>query len=246
MLSDRQLQRFSELGHLTVPGVFDQDTVNSALADIERWSHEFLEQMTDGQRKWYLERADTTGTMLRKLDEPVFQRPVFRNMAHSSTLVTIVEQLIGSGVSIFFSQVFCKPPEVGGPKPVHQDNFYFGPDNPDATLTVWIALDEATTENGCLFYGDGSHRGEILAHVSPADEPFNLQIPTQKLGTYQMTPAPVPAGGVSFHHGNTWHQSGSNTSSRPRRAVAFHYLRNDASLVRPALEYDSSVVVKIT
>ena len=45
---------------------------------------------------------------------------------------------------------------------------------------------------------------------------------------------------VSLHHGDTLHQSSSNTSSRPRRAVAIHYLRHDAKLVRPALPFDES------
>lgn len=246
MLSDHQLHRFKQLGHVTVPNVFGQHVVAAALADVDSWSRNFLAQMSDDKKKWYIERGDASGTMLRKLDEPVFHRPVFREMAESPELISIVEQLIGSGVTVFFSQVFCKPPEVGGPKPVHQDNFYFGPDNLDATLTVWIALDDATVENGCLFYGDGSHLGSIYPHVAPPDQPFNLQVGAEKITDYEMTPAPVAAGGVSFHHGNTWHQSSSNTSSRPRRAVALHYLQNDASLVEPALKYDKSVLVRIT
>ena len=229
-----------------MPALFSPSTVAKALSDVEDWSRAFMASLAEDQRAWFLERADTTGTLLRKLDEPVFHRPVFRAMAQSEQLVSIVEQLIGSGVSVFFSQVFCKPPEVGGPKPVHQDNFYFGPDDLDATLTVWIALDDATLENGCLFYGDSSQRGPVYEHVAPADEPFNLQIPKDQLDIYEMTAAPVPAGGVSFHHGNTWHQSSSNTSSPPRRAAALHFLRNDVSLVNPALEYDPAVVVKIS
>ncbi len=246
MLSDPQLDQFRQLGHLTIPEVFDRRTVAGALADIDSWSREFLEQISEEQQRWYLEQADTTGTVLRKLDEPVFHRTLLRQMAQSEQLVGSVEQLIGPGVSVFFSQVFCKPPGLGGPKPVHQDNFYFGPDDLDATLTVWIALDDATRENGCLFYGNGSHRGPVYEHMAPPDEPYNLQIPSDQVDHYPMTPAPVPAGGISFHHGNTWHQSSSNTSSRPRRAIAMHYLRNNASLIKPALPYDPSVVVKIS
>ena len=246
MLSDHQTERFRNLGHVTVPDVFDRHMVAAALADVDTWSREYLEQMPRDQRKWYVEQADASGTLLRKLDNPVFERPVFRRMANSENLISMVEQFIGSGVSVFFSQVFCKPREVGGPKPVHQDNFYFGPDNPDATLTVWIALDDATVENGCLYYGDGSHLAPVIEHVAPSNEPFNLQIPAAKLGEFPMNPAPVPAGGISIHHGNTWHQSSRNTSSRPRRAVAMHYLRNDARLINPALSYDPSVVVRVT
>lgn len=246
MLTPEQLDVFHRDGHVTVPDVFDAATVEACVDDIHRWSDEFLATITASQRAWFLEQASGSQVRLRKLDEPVFHRPVFRRMAMSTVLVSKVEQLIGSGVSVFFSQVFCKPAEIGGPKPVHQDNFYFGPSDRDATLTVWIAIDEATVENGCLFYGNGSHRGEVYSHRAPPEEPFNLQIPAAALGDYPMTPAPVPAGGVSFHHGNTWHQSSSNRSTRPRRAAAFHFLRNDVALSDPALPYDPDVVVRIS
>lgn len=246
MLTETQLEQFQQTGHVTVEGLLNSQTLASALADIESWSHEFRSRMTADQQPWYIERGDATGTQLRKLDEPVYHRAIFRRIAQQPELVSSVEQLIGRSVSVFFSQIFCKPPEVGGPKPVHQDNFYFGPDDLNATLTVWIALDDARVENGCLYYADGSHRGPIYEHVAPPGEPFNLQIPAEHIEDFPMTPAPVPAGGVSFHHGNTWHQSSSNTSTRPRRAAAFHYLRNDASLIRPALKYNADVVVKIT
>jgi ectoine hydroxylase-related dioxygenase (phytanoyl-CoA dioxygenase family) len=178
------------------------------------------------------------------LDNPVFHRPVFRELATSDRLVALVAQIVGNGVRVFFSQVFFKPPERGGPKPLHQDNFYFGPDNDDAMVTAWIALDEATVENGCLYYGDGSNHGELLEHFAPEGEPFNLQIRRDAASAYAMTPAPVPRGGVSFHHGRTLHQSSANRSTKWRRAAAVHYLRNDACLLHPALPYDSDVVVQ--
>jgi len=242
MLSEQHLQTFREAGHVTVPGVLTADQIAAAGRDVETWSAEFLADLSEDRRRWYLENNGHS-SVLRKLDNPAFQRPFFRSLACEAKLVAMVERLIGPGVSVFFSQVFCKPPEVGGPKPVHQDNFYFGPDDPDATLTVWIALDDATVENGCLFYADGSNRGPVYAHEAPADEPFNLQVSAEHLSEYSMTSAEVPAGGISFHHGNTWHQSSANTSPRSRRAVVFHYLRNDAKLVTPALDYDLSVVV---
>lgn len=245
MLSNSEISIFRRLGHLTVGDVLNAGDVAEAIADVEAWSREFLEQLESDQRRWYLEDGGQH-SMLRKLDNPAWNRPFFQALAKSRTLVTAVEQLIGPGVSVFFSQVFCKPPEVGGPKPVHQDNFYFGPGDSDATLTVWIALDDATVENGCLFYGDTSNHGPVFEHVAPPDEPYNLQVAPEHVNKYEMTAAPVPAGGISFHHGNTWHQSSANTSPRARRAVVFHYLRNDATLVCPALEYDESVVVRVS
>lgn len=242
MLTNDQLQTFRDTGHVTVPAVLSADQLSAAVADIQAWSTEFLQNLPADQRRWYLENQGTSSS-LRKLDNPAFHRPVFRQLAQDARLVAMVEQLIGPDVCIFFSQVFCKPPEVGGPKPVHQDNFYFGPDCSDATLTVWMALDNATPENGCLFYADGSHLGPVYHHEAPEAEPYNLQIAAEFRQDYAMTAAPVPAGGVSFHHGNTWHQSASNTSQHARRAVVFHYLRNSAALISPALQYDLSIVV---
>ena len=52
--------------------------------------------------------------------------------------------------------------------------------------------------------------------------------------------------GVSFHHGNTPHQSSANQSGRPRRAAAIHYPRSDARLVKPDLSYDEQLIVAVT
>jgi ectoine hydroxylase-related dioxygenase (phytanoyl-CoA dioxygenase family) len=245
VLSDLQVKEFRATGHLTVPDVLTPDQVSTALDDIHHWGDEFLENLADDQKRWYLEPGGQ-GTALRKLDNPAFHRQTFQQLAKSDNVVAMVEQLIGPGVSVFFSQIFCKPPEIGGPKPIHQDNFYFGPDDLNATLTVWIALDTATVQNGCLFYGDSSNLGPIHPHIAPKGEPFNLQLSPERHHEYAMTPAPVQSGGISFHHGNTWHQSSANTSDHARRAVAFHYLQKDARLVQPALDYDASVLLPVT
>ena len=246
MLAVEQIENFRRDGQLTGLGLFGVEQIDGALADLAEWDAEFRTTLTDEQRQWYLENPADPASPFRKLDNPVYHRAAFRELALTPALVEAVEQLIGQGVSLFFSQIFCKAPSVGGPKPVHQDNFYFAPDNPDALLTTWIALDAATEENGCLHYGHGSHREPVLAHAAPEGEPFNLQVPAPVAAKYPMTPAPVPSGAVSFHHGNTLHQSSANRSAFPRRAVTFHFLQNDAKLVNPALDYKSAHAVKIS
>ena len=73
-----------------------------------------------------------------------------------------------------------------------------------------------------------------------------LQLPAALLSKQPMTPAPVRKGGVSFHHGNTFHQSGPNHSTRWRRACALHYVRNDVEFAHPALPYDNGLKLRIT
>ncbi|HUN51543.1 MAG TPA: phytanoyl-CoA dioxygenase family protein, partial [Candidatus Sulfotelmatobacter sp.] len=184
--------------------------------------------------------------VLRKLDNPHVHCEAVRRLAADPRLVGLVESAIGEGISVYFSQIFFKPPEGGGPKPAHQDNFYFGPNDRDGIVTAWVALDDATVENGCLYFGEGSNHGPVFEHVAPSDEPFNLQLTAATLAAQRMAPAPVPCGGVSFHHGNTVHQSGPNLSRRWRRACALHYVGKNTFFANPALPYDHSLVVRIT
>ena len=109
------------------------------------------------------------------------------------------------------------------------------------------AVVEASLYAGLNFYAGYpiTPSSEIAEHLAPDGEPYNLQIPDAVASQFEMLPAPVPRGGVSFHHGNTPHQSSANRSTRPRRAAAFHYLRDDATLSNPALSYDPGFSVKV-
>lgn len=245
-LSDVDLALYRHTGHLTVPGLFEQRTTDALIADIQDWGEAFLADLPAEQRAWYVDGGVKARSVLRKLDNPHHHRDAVRELARTPALVDLVEQFIGPGVSVYFSQIFFKPPEGGGPKPAHQDNFYFGPNDVEGVVTAWIALDDATLENGCLYFGEGSHRGPVYAHVAPPDEPYNLQLPSEILARQPMTPAPVMRGGVSFHHGNTFHQSAPNLSPRWRRACALHYVNAHTFFERPALPYDDTLRLRIS
>ena len=239
------LREYARNGHVTIANIFSRDQMDVAIADIMAWADETLAGMDDETRQWYVDDNVKTASVLRKLDDPVFHRPAFRKLASNPKLVEAVEAIIGPCLRVAFSQIFFKPPGGGGPKPVHQDNFYFGCNNKDGMVTAWLALDEATVENGCLYFADGTNNGPVLRHEAPAGEPFNLLIPDEEACAFEMTPAPVPKGGVSFHHGNTLHQSSSNTSAHWRRAAAFHYINKETMFTSPALEYDDARMVAI-
>jgi phytanoyl-CoA hydroxylase len=238
------LEEYKTKGHTTVPGVFTPAEMDAAIEDIGRWGEEFLRELPADQRRWYVDGGVKAKEVLRKLDNPHHYRQSMRRLACDARLVSLVESVIGAGVSVYFSQIFFKAPGGGGPKPPHQDNFYFGPRDPEALVTAWIAFDDATVENGCMFFGEGSQLRPLIAHIAPAGEPFNLQVPAAT--AVAMTPAPVPKGGVSFHHGGVLHQSGPNHSRRWRRACALHYVRNDNAFVQPALPYDASLFLRVT
>ena len=233
-------------GHVTLAGIFRPAEMDAAVVDVMAWADTVLEGLSEADRHWYVDRSVVSAEVLRKLDNPHFHRPFFRDLAADPRLVSAVEAVLGPGVGVYFSQIFFKPPHGGGPKPVHQDNYYFGPSNPDGVVTAWIALDDATTENGCLYFGDGTHLGPVYHHVAPADRRFDLHVPDAIAAEHPMTPAPVPKGGVSLHHGGTFHQSSDNRSERWRRACALHYVSNKTRFVTPALPYDDTMVIRVT
>ena len=233
-------------GHVTVPDVFPAARMDEAIADAVRWGDEALERLSVRERRWYVDEGARGATVLRKLDNPHTVRASFAALARDRNLTDLVESLIGPGISVYFSQLFFKPPHGGGPKPAHQDNFYFGPSDPEGVITAWIALDDADEENGCLSYGRATHLRTLLPHAAPEDRPFDLQISDAEVARLEMRAAPVPKGGVSFHHGGTVHRSADNRSHRWRRACAFHYVRNSVVFDTPALPYDDSLVVRIT
>ncbi|MEO7057084.1 MAG: phytanoyl-CoA dioxygenase family protein [Caldimonas sp.] len=233
-------------GHVTVNGVFAPAEADAVVADIEAWGETFLAELPVEQRAWYVDGGVQARTVLRKLDNPHAHRTGVAALARDPRLVALAEQFVGAGVSVYFSQIFFKPPEGGGPKPAHQDNFYFGPTDIEGVVTAWIALDDATLENGCLYFGDGTNQGPVYSHIAPAGEPFNLQLPPAVLDRQPMVPAPVRKGGVSFHHGNTFHQSGPNHSARWRRACALHYVKNGVEFASPALPYDHALKMRVS
>ena len=100
--------------------------------------------------------------VLRKLNQPVYERTDFRRMTSYPVLV-LCGATHWTGVSVYFSQIFCKALNGSVAKPVHQDNLYFDSDNTDALITAWIALDDATVGNGCLCFAEGTHLGPSLS-----------------------------------------------------------------------------------
>jgi len=125
--SDADVAAYRRAGHLTVAGVFEAHEVEVVIEDIHRWGEEFLRDLPPERRHWYIDGGATGQTVLRKLDNPHARRESVARLARSPRLVGRVESLIGPGVSVYFSQIFFKAPGGGGPKTVHQDNYYFGP-----------------------------------------------------------------------------------------------------------------------
>jgi hypothetical protein len=106
----------------------------------------------------------------------------------------------------------------GGETFWHQDAVYrqdaLGRPLPHLAAAVWIPLDQATLENGCLHYIRGSHLGKVRSHYLQ-----NGHVVTADVDSSQAIAAPVSAGEAMVHHCRTLHYAGPNDTDKPRRAV---------------------------
>jgi phytanoyl-CoA hydroxylase len=225
-VTEEQVARFHEQGYLVVHDAFTPDEVAAALAG--------LLDLIDGQHPGFTRgiqfeagaRAllptlprERKQDAVRKLMRFVDHDPRLRAMAGHPRLLATLERLIGEPPALFQDQALLKPPLLGREKPWHQDNAYFNLPPAATVVGVWIALDEATPENGCMHLIPGSHRRGPVVHFKRRD----WQICDTDVATGQVVAVPLQPGGCLLFHGLLHHGTPPSRSPRRRRAVQFHY-----------------------
>ena len=150
----------------------------------------------------------------------------FLNHARVPEVLDMVEQVLGPDFALWNSSFFAKPALNGFATPWHQDGEYW-PIRPLATCTVWIAVDDAAPENGCLRFIRGSHRRRrLLSHCtnSSPDLTLNQELVDSEYDETQAVDLILEAGRISLHDVFLAHGSEANTSPRPRRGMTLRYM----------------------
>ena len=167
--------------------------------------------------------ADRSEEMLQimemwRLDEE------YQKLLYHKPLLDIVESLIGTEIQLFHDQALYKPAYHGGEVFWHQDNAYWQCDPPNL-VSIWIALDDADEENGCMNVIPSSHFEGLTSHGRAKSEkgelPALLEVDADET---RAVAVPVKAGYVMLHHCMTLHQTNPNRSPRDRRAMVIHYM----------------------
>jgi hypothetical protein len=194
-----------------------------------------LPEATLGRLREALDRlvADNPGTRpeqlvnahLRRGPEGVRGSDVFLDLARDRAVVDLAAELVGPDVVLWGCQVFCKPGGDGMEVPWHQDGHYW-PIRPLATCTAWIALDDSTTENGCLRVIPGSHRRGLLPHArTPRDRVvLDLEVDPAACDAAAARDVVLEAGQLSLHDVYLVHGSRPNRSPRRRAGLAIRYM----------------------
>jgi ectoine hydroxylase-related dioxygenase (phytanoyl-CoA dioxygenase family) len=222
-LSDEQVSFFNEYGYLKNIRVLTNDQVDALCAEVD-------ELMTPAQANnplWYEHHSNESTVPDLILFHALGAwriRAGLHDVLWNPAFTAAATQLLGGAVRFWHDQLFCKPARHGGVVAWHQDYSYWTRTQPMAHLTCHIALDDATTENGCLHYVPRSHKWDLLPRVGLAGDMEAIQsvLNDEQRAEFRPVAIELKRGECSFHHPLMLHGSYSNKSARARRATVIN------------------------
>lgn len=230
-----------ELTHLRqaaakVVDAFDierQRTVFST-GDRDRGRDEYFMDSAEAVHCFLEEDAlDANGQLLKpkrlainKIGHAMHDRiPAFRDFCRLPLFGACLRDLGYQQPLLWQTMYIFKQPHIGGEVRWHQDASYLAADPPGVT-GIWIALEDASRKNGCLWVQPGGHRSPLreIYEVDPESRHGELRViddspwPTKDQGV----PLEVPTGSMVFFHDHMPHYSSENRSDRSRQAFTLH------------------------
>ena len=164
---------------------------------------------------------------------------LFRGLARDPRLLDALEPILGPNIEFLSDKVVFKSATTTAGSPWHQDWPYWEGLH---KISVWIALDYATPENGCLKMIPGSHK-RLAVHDGTAKEGegFGYRLRPEAVEESEAVILPCAPGDVVLFHDLTLHASFPNTSGKDRWSVISTY----RSASEPDLEYSWSVAKEV-
>ena len=215
-----EIEQFRKRGFVVMEGFLDD-------AELEHWR---------GVTEEAIRLRLTGGILNNQADPEAFYAQVFTQCLnlrdlHPEMAALIYDERVGrlagelagvEGVRIWHDQALVKPP-YGNHTAFHFDDPYWSFYSRQA-VNVWLALDEATLANGCLWYLPGTQheaRFELVPIRENLGDIFKVYPEWKKIAA---VPAPCPAGSAIFHNAMVAHGAGVNMTPRHRRAMTWAYM----------------------
>ncbi|MDC0670451.1 phytanoyl-CoA dioxygenase family protein [Nannocystis radixulma] len=262
MLSRAQVDEFREQGYLVLPGLVPGEALAAieaaALAIVDRFDpaaertvfstkdrdagrDDAFFASAEGVRCFLEEEAlDVAGALrcpprlaVNKIGHALHDLvPEFREFCRMPCFGELLRDVGYAAPVLWQTMVIFKQPHIGGEVRWHQDATYLITEPPCVT-GLWVALEAAHRDNGCLWVQPGGHR-------TPLRERYEVDWRTRvgTLRTVDATPWPslaeavaleVPAGSVVVFHDHLPHRSAPNHSPASRHAFTMHVAEQGAA-----------------
>jgi hypothetical protein len=214
VLSDAELETYHRDGQLTPRHRLS----DGLLADMTGCIEALMAQNPDVRPEQlvgaHVDRSADTG--VRGVSELL-------QLASHADILDMVEQVMGPDLILWGSQVFSKPAGDGLAIPWHQDGQYW-PVRPLRTVTVWIAIDPARVENGCMRVIPGTHCQGLMPHESTDDPGLALNQGISQVDERRAVDVELAPGQLSLHDSMLVHGSNANRSGQRRCGYAIRYM----------------------
>jgi ectoine hydroxylase-related dioxygenase (phytanoyl-CoA dioxygenase family) len=207
-----QVQFYKENGYLKFGRIFTQPEMDT----LRRHVDDMIANLAEGQRP-------------EAMDVPHLKDPwLFRYLADPRVL-DIIEAFIGPDILLWSSHFIAKPGGDGKAVPWHTDGAYWGERlKPMNVITLWLAVDESSRDNGCMRVLPGSHREKAsMKEYEPVDHATNVfgaQIKPELLDESKAVDLELKVGECHFHDAWTIHGSSPNTSPKRRCGYTMRYM----------------------
>ncbi len=170
--------------------------------------------------------------------------PFWVRLISDDRLLDIAAQYVGPDIALFASHYLSKPPGDGMPVLWHQDGAYW-PLEPMQVVTLWLAVDDSTPENGCMRVIPGT-QGMDLQQLQSKTDVANVLSSTMDTGLVDESKAVdivLRAGDVSVHHPNVIHGSNANTSGQRRCGLTIRYIPT-STRIRTEQQWPSAFLLR--
>lgn len=227
-VTQAQIDQFDELGYFVVEDLYTPEELAELTRITDEAEDEAIAELKRQADERFLISENGAITFAGQL---VRQKPEIRPFVKNEKILGICLDLIGPNVRMYHDQAVYKMTEKPRRFPWHQDNGYLFVE-PQHYLTCWIALTDATIDNGCPQVAPGLHKDGTLAHyyVDTLGYECFEEPPTEPLI------AEVKAGGAVFFSSLTPHLTGPNFTNFTRKAYIVQYASSDARVLEGSAE----------
>lgn len=150
--------------------------------------------------------------------------PVFRPWTRSPKVAALMRALGFQQPLPVQSMLIFKQPFVGGEVVPHQDSSFIAT-APLSCVGIWLGLEDARRDNGCLWALPGSHHAGVHRRFLRApDGAVSFDAPSPAFDDAEFVPVEVPAGSLVLLHGANVHLSRENSSPQSRHAYSVHFV----------------------
>lgn len=218
-LTEEQIVFFRENGFLSIERI----TTDVEIAWLKQVYDDLFQARTGEDKGFFYDlaapRAHKGRDLLPQVLGPDMAVPELRESQYFLNARKLGSRLLGADekISVGGHMIF-KPAEYGAATPWHQDEAYWDPHVYQNSLSVWLTLDEATVESGCMQFIPKSHLGDVRWHRHIEDNPLIHGLVTDEVDPAEAVACPLSPGGVTFHHSRTLHHTAPNTTANHRRA----------------------------